>query len=238
KYWRLQRCTQRELIDSGLLSKRMALHNIHIVRQSTAYGGFRSASFVVIEHLLIPLQYVTILKKERGSMNLNYPIGQYTYENYSERTREACIVTIDTFPTELENVLRIIGPTNLDVPYRDGGWTARQLVHHLADSHAQAMGRLKFALTEQTPTIKPYDEQAWAELPDCDLPIASSLKIIEGVHMRWTALYTFMNPQDWEKTFIHPASNKETSIEEQLYMYDWHSRHHLAHLAIIANASQ
>jgi len=118
----------------------------------------------------------------------------------------------------------------LDTPYREGGWTLRQTVHHVADSHINSFCRFKLALTEDDPpTIRPYYEDRWADLPDSNLPVEVSLKIIEGVHQRWTRMLKTMTDADFEREFIHPETGP-WKLEKALAMYAWHSRHHTAHI--------
>jgi len=121
----------------------------------------------------------------------------------------------------------------LDVPYREGGWTARQVVHHLADSHLNSYARFRLALTEERPTIKPYDEKRWADLPDARLgPVEPSLLLIDGLHTRWVELLRSMTPADFERVFIHPDRG-EMTLDHTARLYGWHCRHHLGHLEIV-----
>jgi uncharacterized damage-inducible protein DinB len=123
-----------------------------------------------------------------------------------------------------------LSDAQLDTPYREAGWTVRQLVHHLADSHAQMAGRFRMALTEESPTIKPYDEKAWAELADCrTLPVEPSLAILEGTHLRLVVLLRSLAAADWLRGFTHPERGTMT-LGQALALYDWHSRHHVAHI--------
>ena len=121
----------------------------------------------------------------------------------------------------------------LDTHYRPGGWTVRQTVHHVADSHLNAYVRFKLALTEDTPTIRPYDEAEWAELPDSTMPLENSFKIIEGVHSRWVNLLNSMSDDDYQKKLVHPESG-EWTLEKFLGLYAWHSKHHTAHITKLA----
>ena len=144
--------------------------------------------------------------------------------------RSAHIHTIHVLPELVKKATEGLSDEQLDTPYREGGWTIRQVVHHIADSHANAFMRFKLALTEDWPTIKPYDEAAWAELADSKtLPLAASLAMIEGIHARWFALLDTMDFDDFHKGFLHPERGRLTLITA-LAMYDWHSRHHLAHI--------
>ena len=163
--------------------------------------------------------------------DLRYPIGQFAPpasgdpEELQEWIRE-----IDAFPKELEASVADLNDEQLDTPYRPGGWTVRQLVHHVADSHMNAVVRFRLALTEEAPTIKPYEEAAWAELGDArDAPIAPSLTILRGLHDRWVRLLSSMSEEDWAKTYHHPDYGS-TPLNQALAYYAWHSRHHVAHI--------
>jgi uncharacterized damage-inducible protein DinB len=124
-----------------------------------------------------------------------------------------------------------LGAKQIETPYRPGGWTVRQLVHHVADSHMNALIRLKLALTEDAPTIKPYDENAWAQLADARLPIEVSLGLLDGIHARWVSLCDAMTPQDLARTFRHPEHpDGPRTLDWLLQQYAWHSRHHVAHI--------
>lgn len=158
---------------------------------------------------------------------LRYPIGRF--KPAADRSRAEQIDTLRQFPAQLRSTLAGWSDAQLDTPYREGGWTVRQLVHHLADSHANSYIRVKLALTEDKPTIKAYDEAAWAELPDSRLPIEPSLILVAGVHARFVALLESMSDQDFEKSFVHPERGP-LSLATNLAIYDWHSRHHLAHI--------
>lgn len=164
--------------------------------------------------------------------DLRYPIGPFVAPASSmPGIRAAHIQTIQSLPERVEAAVGDLNDAQLDTPYREGGWTLRQVVHHIADSHTQAFLRFKFALTEDWPTIKPYDEAAWAELADSKmLPIAASLAQIKGVHARWFALLEAMSFDDFHKGFLHPERGRLT-LTTALSMYDWHARHHLAHIA-------
>lgn len=118
----------------------------------------------------------------------------------------------------------------LDTLYRDGGWTVRQVVHHLADSHMNAVLRLKLALTEPNPTVKPYEEGDWAKLADTALPVEPSLALLGGLHLRWSALLEALTPQAWAREWTHPAQGQTYAVDTLAAMYAWHGRHHLAQI--------
>lgn len=143
--------------------------------------------------------------------------------------RQAHLAQLAALPDEFAAALAGLSDAQLDTPYRAGGWTLRQLAHHVADSHLNIYLRTKLALTEDRPTIKPYDENAWAELPDSRLPIPPSLDILRGVHIRWAALLEHLSEGDWQKTFLHPE-NGETSLDWALSLYVWHGKHHTVHI--------
>jgi uncharacterized damage-inducible protein DinB len=157
-----------------------------------------------------------------------FPIGRYAPESFSVRRDN--IAVIADLPNRLSSAVGGLSDDQLDTPYRDGGWTLRQTVHHVADSHINSLCRFKLALTENTPpTIKPYDEERWAELADSRLPVEHSLAIINGVHRRWVAVLEGMTDTDYTREFVHPETGNWT-LESALAVYAWHSRHHTAHI--------
>jgi DinB superfamily len=163
---------------------------------------------------------------------LKYPVGHYQKPKVftNEILREATSV-IEQFPKKIKHEVENLTDEQLDTPYRPDGWTVRQVVHHCADSHMNAFIRLKLALTEDTPTIKPYAEALWAELADTKtLQVQPSLSIIENVHLRWVTVLKNMKDKDFERSFIHPEKGKELSLHESTGMYAWHCNHHLAHI--------
>jgi hypothetical protein len=162
--------------------------------------------------------------------DLRYPIGRFAAPATSTPTiRAAQIETLRQLPVRLRKAVAGLSDAQLDTPYREGGWTVRQVVHHFADSHANSYVRFKLALTEEWPTIKSYDEAAWAELPDSRMPIASSLDFVTGVHGRLVTLLESMSEADFERGFNHPERGRIT-LATNLAIYDWHSRHHVAHI--------
>jgi len=160
-----------------------------------------------------------------------YPIGKFeTPSTLTEADRKKCIADIEALPAKMREAARGLTPPQLDTPYREGGWTLRQLLHHVPDSHLNAYCRLKLALTEDVPTIKPYDEKAWAELPDTyATPVEVSLNLLEAVHVRWVNLLKALTPAQFARRFRHPEMG-ELSLDQLLALYSWHSRHHLAHI--------
>jgi uncharacterized damage-inducible protein DinB len=163
--------------------------------------------------------------------DLRYPIGKFSPPASSMAgIRAAHINTLRVLPERLRAAVDGLSDTQLDTPYREGGWTVRQLVHHVADSHANCYVRFKLALTEEWPTIKPYDEAAWANLADSRLlPVEISLALTAALHTRWVALLESMSEDDFQKGFTHPQRGSQ-NLAETLALYDWHSRHHTAHI--------
>lgn len=157
-----------------------------------------------------------------------FPIGKFDPATYS--SREKNIRTIEDLPTSLRAAVNDLSDEQLNTPYRPEGWTLRQTVHHIADSHINSLCRFKLALTEdETPTIRPYYEDRWAELADSRLPVDASLAIIDGVHARWAELLKTMSDSDYAREFTHPETGNWT-LEKVLGLYAWHSLHHTAHI--------
>ena len=159
-----------------------------------------------------------------------YPIGTFNYEGpYSQAQREQLITVLAELPERIRAAVNGLDDRQLDTPYRDGGWTVRQTVHHVADSHMNSFIRFRLALTEDNPTIKPYNEARWAELPDTSEPVEVSLKLIEGLHRRMEVMLGSLKESDWQLTFVHPERGPMT-LDMNLGLYAWHSRHHVAHI--------
>ena len=159
-----------------------------------------------------------------------YPIGpEPAFEPTTEAIRRKHIDVIAELPAATRAAVSGLTAPQLDTPYRPGGWSVRQVVHHLADSHMHAFIRLKWALAEDAPTIKPYDERVWAELPDSAMDVAVSLGILDGIHARWVALYRAMEESQFGREFTHPERGRLT-LDNHLHIYAWHSRHHVAHV--------
>ena len=162
--------------------------------------------------------------------DLRYPIGRFAATaTIDAATRAESIETLRMLPERLRAAIAGFDDERLDTPYREGGWTVRQVIHHIADSHANSYIRFKLALTEASPTIKPYDEAAWAALPDSRLPVEESLNLIEALHARWVALLELLTDEDFQKDFVHPARGRQ-NLATALALYDWHGRHHTAHI--------
>jgi DinB superfamily len=165
-----------------------------------------------------------------------YPIGKFHFEEPPsdvQKSDEQKIKFIDAIaqaPANMRAAVKGLSPQQLDTPYRDGGWTVRQLVHHVPDSHINAYARFKLALTEYQPTIKSYAEDRWAQLADTKTtPIEVSLALLESLHDRWVRLLRSLERQDWKRTFRHPELGL-LSLEKNLALYAWHGRHHVAHV--------
>lgn len=163
---------------------------------------------------------------------LKYPIGKFEHHGIiTSDILAKWISAISTFPKRLMDEVNQLTNIQLDTEYRPGGWTIRQVVHHCADSHMNSLTRLKLALTEDQPTIKPYFEERWADLADTKhMPIEPSLLMIEGIHIRWTVLLNNLTDEQLGKTFIHPTDGKIFRIDENIGLYAWHCNHHLAHI--------
>ncbi|MGE8203682.1 YfiT family bacillithiol transferase [Heyndrickxia sp. NPDC080065] len=163
-------------------------------------------------------------------MNERFPIGEFECaEHITTEDIKAWINEIRLLPMRLKEVVNSLNDEALECTYREGSWTIRQIVHHIADSHMNAYIRFKLALTEENPTIKPYAEDKWAELPDSKLPISVSLKIIEALHERWVYLLENLTAEQLKRAFIHPDSGIVT-VEKNIGIYAWHGNHHLAHI--------
>ncbi len=160
-----------------------------------------------------------------------YPIGKFNKNiNVTKEMRREFINTIEALPSLLRKEVENLSQEQLDTPYRDGGWTIRQVVHHLPDSHINSYVRFKLALTEDNPKIKTYDEHLWAELQDSfKTPVEVSLNLLESLHKRWAILLNSLTDEQFEKTFQHPEWGNIT-LTKTLALYTWHCRHHLAHI--------
>ncbi len=160
-----------------------------------------------------------------------FPIGKFHYEGQvSEQQKQAFLSDIAQTPANLRAAVRGLAESQLETPYRSGGWTVRQVVHHVPDSHMNAYVRFKLALTEDDPTIKPYAEDRWAELSDTKAtPVEVSLTLLDSLHDRWARLLRSLTSDDWKRTFRHPELGSMT-LEKTLALYAWHGKHHVAHI--------
>lgn len=159
-----------------------------------------------------------------------YPVGRFVRpEKVTPHERMAAIAALAELPGKLSRAVEGLSREQLDTPYREGGWTVRQLVHHIADSHMNAFVRVRLALTEDWPTITPYDEKAWAVLRDSAAPAGWSVSLIENLHARWVMLLESLTDEQWERGMKHPV-NGPLTIAMATLLYAWHSRHHVAHI--------
>ena len=163
---------------------------------------------------------------------LKYPIGKFNpLQELNKQNRKKWMKTIRRFPKNLRAVIRNLNNSQLDTPYRPGGWTLRQVIHHLADSHLNSYIRFKWALTEETPLIKTYHQVKWAELPDAkSSPINPSIRTLRGIHKRWSILMNAMTEEDFRRELTHPEWKDNLSLNRMLSLYAWHCDHHLAHI--------
>jgi len=167
------------------------------------------------------------------TMDLRYPIGRFSPVDPSAGVRRDAIAEIAALPQRLADAVTGLKDCQLDTAYRPGGWTVRQVVHHVADSHLNAFVRIKLALTEDRPTVAAYDEKKFAELADTRLPVDVSLQLVRSLHARWVALYDAMPDAGWQRTFDHPEYPEPQTLDWQVQMYAWHSRHHVAHITAL-----
>ncbi|HUR11794.1 MAG TPA: putative metal-dependent hydrolase [Flavitalea sp.] len=163
--------------------------------------------------------------------NLRYPIGKYESQPYSEELKQVWINDIRFLPQTIENAISNLDESQLLTQYREDGWTLKQVVHHVADSHINAYCRFKLGLTEDNPVIRTYEEKLWAELPDTHAcPVNISTTLLFALHARWTALLTNMNQDDFLRTVYHPEHKKNLTLWHLTGMYAWHGKHHVAHI--------
>ncbi|KKI92223.1 metal-dependent hydrolase [Bacillus sp. SA1-12] len=167
--------------------------------------------------------------------SLQYPIGEFKApERLTNDDIAQWILDIEETPERLKMALAGLSPQLMDTPYRHGGWTVKQVVHHLADSHMNSYIRFKLALTEDKPAIKAYDENSWALLPDStELPVDVSVQLLESLHIRWSHLLRSMSKADYDKRFYHPGMGSFISLATTLALYSWHGRHHIEHIKLV-----
>lgn len=163
---------------------------------------------------------------------LRYPIGKFKVpESYTAEYLAASIRVLEEFPASLRKAVQGLNDEQLDTPYREGGWTLRQVVHHVADSHLNAYIRCKLAVTEENPTVKVYEEQRWAELPEAKhAPVELSLPLVESLHKRWVVFLKNLSAEQLQMTFHHPVSKANVTLQRTIALYAWHCSHHLAHI--------
>jgi hypothetical protein len=163
--------------------------------------------------------------------DLRYPIGKYQPQPYSDKQREDWLNDIKFLPQSLENAMLNLDEAQLLTPYREGGWSVKQVIHHVADSHINAYCRFKLGLTESKPTIRPYEEKEWAELGDVkELPPNVSITLLYALHTRWYTLLKSLTETEWNREVVHPEHNKTMTLWYLLGMYAWHGKHHVAHI--------
>jgi hypothetical protein len=167
---------------------------------------------------------------------LRFPIGRLQLPTVplTPAERALYIQQLAELPALLQRAVERAGPERMELPYRPGGWTGRQVIHHLADTHPNLYSRFRLALTEDNPTVRPFDEQAWAELPDvAATPLAVSLALLESLHARWVILLQHLSEAQWQRTFYHPRYQTTSTLDQALVQYAWHGRHHLEHLGLL-----
>ncbi|MDQ2771931.1 MAG: putative metal-dependent hydrolase [Bacteroidota bacterium] len=173
-------------------------------------------------------------------ISLSFPIGRANLPDgpLPAAERAELMQQLADLPARLTAAARAVGGERLQLSYRPGGWTGRQVIHHLADSHMNCYFRFRLALTEDNPTVRPYDEAAWAELPDvAATPITVSLTLLEALHTRWVTLLQHLSNAQWQRTFYHPGMERTFTLDQALAMYAWHGQHHLAHLKLLIEAA-
>ena len=170
-------------------------------------------------------------KKRSHIMNLQYPIGKYVAQDFSKKLKNEWLTDIKFLPNEIENAVATLDNQQIQTPYREGGWTIHQLVHHVADSHMHAYIRFKTGFSESNPSIMPYDEKVWADYTDVkNLPVDLSISLLYALHRRWQEFMAGLNEQDFQKTIYHPLNNQNTTLWHLLGFYAWHGKHHVAQI--------
>jgi hypothetical protein len=236
-----------EADDQNLFSQAVEMTSADVTRQSCAevnvLDGTQEGKLLTLESVtgptLVPAivegAYTNHLRYYEAMRDLQYPIGRFSFPDATTaEQRQTWIREIARAPQELRAAVAGLTPEQLDTPYRPGGWTGRQVAHHVPDSHVNAFVRFKLALTEDQPTIKPYDEARWAVLADAALPVAPSLDLLEALHIRWVRLLESMHELDYRRTFAHPESGI-WRLDQCLAQYAWHGRHHMAHITSLCS---
>lgn len=167
-----------------------------------------------------------------------YPIGKFTPISFSSEEREKCMWEILFLPRQLEMSILNLDEHQLNIPYREGGWNTRQVVHHVADSHMNAFIRFKLGLTEENPIIKPYDQENWAETSDYRMAVNISLTLLHALHNKWFDILKNMSDDDFKRTIHHPEHQRDISLWEMLGMYAWHGKHHCAQINSLREQSK
>ena len=167
---------------------------------------------------------------------LRYPTGKFAArENYTTEDLQQFIRRIESLPAKVDEATKTLTASQLNTPYREGGWTLRQVLHHIPESHMNAYIRFKWALTEETPTIKAYNEKAWAETPEIVLDPRISIDLLKALHVKWVALMKSLSQKDLQRQYIHPETHKVNRLDNMIAMYAWHGEHHLGHINSLKN---
>jgi hypothetical protein len=162
---------------------------------------------------------------------LRFPIGKFApRENYTAEDLYQCIRRIESLPAKIEEAAKALTAAQLNTPYREGGWTLRQVLHHIPESHMNAYIRFKWTLTEETPTIKAYNEKAWAETSEIALDPGISITLLKALHVKWVALLKSLSSNDLQKQYFHPDTKRYNRLDNVIAMYAWHGEHHLGHI--------
>lgn len=182
-------------------------------------------------HLIASVEMTTNLDQ------LRFPVGKFVAPDiWTKEDLIRWMAEIAVLPGQIGMLMQRLSEEDLDTAYRPGGWTVRQVIHHLPDSHMNAYLRFKWTLTEEHPTIKPYDEELWAKLPDTAKTSPHvSLTLLDALHHRWVVLLKHMTEDDWQRTYYHPGSQKTYYLGQVCAMYAWHGRHHAAHIELVLN---
>jgi DinB superfamily len=171
--------------------------------------------------------------------HLQYPIGKYEPQPFSDKQKREWLQDIQFLPGLIEMAIENMDTAQLETPYRPGGWNAKQLVHHVADSHMNSYIRFKLAMTEDNPTIKAYDEVQWANMKDVtEVPINISITLLYALHTRWYHYLLSLSNEDWNRTVVHPEHGKQMTLWYLLGLYAWHGKHHTAHIELVKNAKK
>lgn len=167
--------------------------------------------------------------------HLRYPTGKFVpQEVYSSEDIKLATSKIETLPDQLKSIIQNFTSSQFNTPYREGGWTGKQVIHHLADSHMNAYIRLKWTLTEDTPIIKAYNEKAWADTPETALDPVVSVNLLSALHIKWVSLLKLLKADELQREFVHPETKNHVRVDRLINLYAWHGQHHLGHLKIIA----
>lgn len=168
---------------------------------------------------------------------LQYPVGKFSpKESYTKEEINNLINSIESVPGKIEETFKKLSAKQLEIAYRPGGWTARQVLHHISDSHMNAYIRFKWTLTESTPTIKAYNEKLWAETYEVNHDPALSVALLKALHSKWVVLLRSLTPEDLQKSFVHPETGKNIRLDRLVALYAWHGEHHLGHLKLVLNS--